>query len=213
MFDHINYQFSININFKFSEYGVDIHFYIISKLKEHPDRIYNNQIIEIIDAVRDSSDSVQDYEVYDDIELLLEDNTNRAVLKNVLHTKNFFYIKSFCEEYERISDTPIEDLINRVFPNDNLVLQNIVRYAKNPAEYFAFVIKSCMKTPDVNEILLTSSILMRCEVDMIDIKREFHLLYGMSLWKCIRGATYGYYKYALYELIREERPHQSLQNI
>lgn len=192
---------------------MDIQFYITSKLKEHPDRIYNNQIIEIIDAIRDSSDSVNDSEVYDDIELLLEDNTNRAALKNVLHTKNFYHIKSFCDEYERISDTPIQDLINRVFTSDDLVLQNIVRYAKNPAEYFAFVIKSCMKTHDVYEILLTSSILMRCEVDMIDIKREFHSKYGMSLWKCIRGVTYGYYKYALYELIREERPHQNLHSV
>jgi len=77
----------------------------------------------------------------------------------------------------------------------NIVFE--VSMARNPPQYFAKRIGETMKGLGTNERALIRNMILRSEVDMVNIKSEFQRIYGKSLESFIKGDTSGDFKRAL----------------
>lgn len=132
-------------------------------------------------------------------------NGPKELARFIFSTEAFIHIAAVLEEFVKLTNINIDVFIKTTFEKDFLLMTNISRYAMNPAKYFASLLKRSMKGLGTDEFLLSCVILWRCEIDMIDVKREFELANGKTLKEWIRGDTSGHYKYALYALIGEQR--------
>lgn len=93
-------------------------------------------------------------------------------------TKHFFFQKS-------------HELFNVKFLNFQ------VDIVKNPAAYFAQRLYESMKGIGTKDKLLIKLMVLRSEIDMMDIKNEFQLKYKKTLESFIKSDCSGDYKRAL----------------
>lgn len=153
----------------------------------------------------------------DDVNLMVnltKDKIDKEMAKYIFYTKTFQHIKALCIEYQkRTNGNTIQNLIDKTFVQNKFMLMNIVGYALNPVTYFVAVLRRSMKGLGTNSKLLSATIVMRCEIDMADVKVEFKKISGDTLRNWIRDDTSGYYKYALYELIGEKRKFATARRI
>lgn len=180
---------------------------------DHPNDSYVAQIIRVYETIRDESYLVEEKNVLEDVQKLLELRKNKGIkpeVKNILYTKSFAHIRAICQEYlKQNGGVAIHDLISSTFSFNKFVLLNIVNFAINPIQYFVSIFKTHGGIFTANTQIFNSVILLRSEVDLMDIKHEFQRVYKLSLQDHIRKKTSGYYKYALYELIGEKRSDKS----
>ncbi len=69
--------------------------------------------------------------------------------------------------------------------------------ARNPPQYFAKRIGETMKGAGTYDRALIRNMILRSEVDMVNIKSEFQRIYGKSLESFIKSDTSGDYKRGL----------------
>lgn len=176
------------------------------------------------------------------VNLTKDNKIDKEMAKQIFYTKNFQHIKALCYEYKKRLDSTtsigggsstncsckiqgisssrcgdrrchsMQNLIEKTFVHNKFMLLNIVTYAINPVSYFSDVLRRSMKGLGTNSKLLSATIILRCEIDMLDIKVEFQKFNGDTLRNWIRDDTSGYYKYALYELINEKRGQRRQQH-
>lgn len=205
-----HYYLSI-ILFLISEYNRDIITCIRQKMNSsnsHPDRQILTQIERCLLSTRGSyntHESVQTslthlYKIHDG---------GKEFIKSVFYNNSFKHIKELIERYEQETGKSIESLIARTYSKNAFVFHSIVMYLKSPSQYFSFLLHKSMEGGGTDSILLSTVILMRCEIDMEFIKKVFKFEYEDTLRKWIRDDTCGHYKCALYKLIGEE-PNQKL---
>ena len=72
-----------------------------------------------------------------------------------------------------------------------------VSMARNPPQYFAKRIGETMKGAGTYDRALIRNMILRSEVDMVNIKSEFQRIYGKSLESFIKSDTSGDYKRGL----------------
>lgn len=80
-------------------------------------------------------------------------------------------------------------------------LLSIVRCIQNKPRYFAAKLLKAMKGAGTDDRTLIRIIVSRCEVDMGQIKKEFHSLKGKTLEACIHDETSRDYRRLLLALI------------
>lgn len=180
----------------------------VNNSKDNPDKACLTQIIRVIQSVRDTNEIIHEPSVTSDLNILLSisrDKAYKELAKSMFYNRSFAHINAVVQAYQRTTGTTMSTFINTTFSRNAFIIINFLMYARTPADYFAFVLKKSMKGLGTHELLLTSAILMRCEVDMTLVKRIFELNNGDTLRNWIRDDTSGYYKYALYKLIGEER--------
>lgn len=130
---------------------------------------------------------------------------------------SFFYERSFphilavSKGFEQRTQIPHKIFINDNFPSSANIINSFVLYATSPPVYFATILISILVDSkyekfNINNIVLLSSIvLMRCEVDLGEIKRVYEMSRGTTLKDDIRDSTSGSYKKALLKLTGERR--------
>ncbi|CAG9802148.1 unnamed protein product [Chironomus riparius] len=107
-------------------------------------------------------------------------------------------------QYQKLAGNTLENDIKREFSGDiEEALLAIVRYANNPAEFFARRLHKSMAGLGTNDRSLIRLCVLRCEIDMADIKDAFQRLYGKSLASFIKGDCSGNYKKSLLALCGE----------
>lgn len=202
------HYFGINFFSFFSEYGWDIVDLIKSRFQNDESKscIYK-QIIYAFERTRDETKTLNEDEIRKSVNYLKSasvDSKNREYARLIFYCKNFKHINEVCTRVQRETNTSINTIIVKSFGESCAVIQSILAYAKYPSQYFAQI----LKTTGANDLLMMIIILMRCEIDMVDIKHAFELSNNCGLRKWIHDGTSGYYKYALYELIGERRRNQ-----
>ncbi|KAH7438897.1 hypothetical protein KP509_04G035800 [Ceratopteris richardii] len=84
--------------------------------------------------------------------------------------------------------------------NFQVLLRVLMRYAKNPVNYFVKALYKSMKGLGTDDPTLIRIIVMRAEIDMEEIKRSFYLKYSSSLQSMIVSDTSGSYRTFLLSL-------------
>ncbi|EDO29757.1 predicted protein, partial [Nematostella vectensis] len=104
----------------------------------------------------------------------------------------------------RICKYDIEESIKREMSGDlRDGMVTIVRVVKNAPAFFAEKLYKSMKGLGTDDKTLIRIVVTRSEVDMLDIRDEFHKMYGTTLAKYISDDTKGNYKKILLQLIGE----------
>lgn len=132
--------------------------------------------------------------------------TDESSFIEILCTRNFAQLKLIANEYEKLTGHTLEKDIKSEFSGDvERALLTILSFVSNPLEYFAERLYKSMAGLGTNDKNLIRLIVSRCEIDMVDIKREFEKKYQKTLRSFIDGDTSGYYKNTLYALTGEDR--------
>lgn len=132
--------------------------------------------------------------------------TEEIAVNQILCQRNFEQIKLIAEEYKKLTSHTLDEDIKSKFSGDyQNGLKSVLRYALNPASFFASRLNKAMAGIGTNNKSLNRIVITRSEIDLNDIKGEFQKMYNDNLKNYIRGDSSGDYKHALYELIGEPK--------
>lgn len=134
----------------------------------------------------------------------ISDKTKEDV-KNIFFNKSFAHIRAICGFYMQKTQRPIHQIIAGKFTRNTEILTNIINFAQNPTNYFAKCLETSLKKSCFDKYILNCVMILRCEVDMIDVKEEYFKLTEESLREAIHRETSGTYKLALFELLGEKK--------
>ncbi|XP_043932248.1 annexin A2 [Protopterus annectens] len=115
------------------------------------------------------------------------------------------HLQKVFERYNCYSPYDMEESIKKEVKGDleNAFL-NLAQCIRNKHQYFADKLFDSMKGKGTKDKLLIRIIVSRCEVDLLQIKREFRKKYGKPLNSCIAQETKGDYQKALLNLCGDD---------
>lgn len=131
-------------------------------------------------------------------------SVDKKTILEMLATRSFQQIKLIGEEYERLTKVPLDKAIKKNI-SDSLkkALVAIVRFARNPSEYYARRINKALGNHQMDERAISRLIVARSEVDLLDIKDEFKRIFRKTLKSSIAENTKGSLRNALLTLAGE----------
>lgn len=172
---------------------------------KHPDKKIINQIIRTLTTSRDESGATNDLSVIQDVDKVgLVNSKTKEDVKTIFYTQNFPHIRSIAAIYLQHTDHHIQEKISKTFTHNTEIFNNIINFAQNPTNYFAKCLVTAFMEPCFDKYIVNLVLILRCEVDMIDIKEEyFKMTGGETLKESIVRECSGSYRSALLELIGE----------
>jgi annexin A7/11 len=130
--------------------------------------------------------------------------TSETEFLRILCSANYSQLKAICDEYQKLAGRSLETDIKKEFSGDiETGLLAIIEHARSPTEYFARALHKSMKGMGTRDRALIRACIMRCEVDMLDVKDAFKRLFGQTLKSFIACDTSGDYRRALLALCGE----------
>ncbi|XP_068215304.1 annexin B9-like isoform X1 [Palaemon carinicauda] len=128
--------------------------------------------------------------------------TDEAEFNRILSSYSYPMLRCVFEEYKKIKNKPFLDAIKSELSGDlQLGMQTLYHVIDNKPAYFAKELHDSMAGMGTNDRALIRLVVSRCEIDMGNIKQEYHKLYNKPLEKDIKGDTSGDYKKILLALI------------
>lgn len=130
--------------------------------------------------------------------------TDESKFNTILAARGYTHLAVVFKEYSKVCKYDIEQSIKREMSGDlEDGMLAIVKCVKNKSAYFAERLYKSMKGLGTDDSTLVRVMVSRCEVDMVDIKREFMSKYHKTLGSFIKGDTSGDYKRILMALAGE----------
>jgi Annexin len=122
----------------------------------------------------------------------------------ILSLRSYAQIKVINIEYKKLYGNNLEKDIKRKV-NDSLkdALLAIVRTSNSPTEFYARRINKAINNFLQDDRSLGRLIVVRCEIDMMDIKTEFSRLFRKSIKSCLHNEITGSHKLALLLLLAD----------
>ncbi|XP_056645816.1 annexin B11-like isoform X3 [Diorhabda sublineata] len=180
-----------------------------SDLKGDTGGTFKRLMVSLCNACRDESMITDQQRALQDAQALLQAGelrlgTDESTFNMVLCQRNYAQLQLIFQEYARITGHDIEKAIKNEFSGDSEdALLAIVRSIKNQSAFFAKRLNKSMKGLGTNDRQLIRLVVVRSEIDMEEIKREYQATYGESLADAIKGDCSGDYKKCLLALIGE----------
>ncbi|XP_045473247.1 annexin B9-like [Harmonia axyridis] len=180
-----------------------------SDLKGDSSGTFKRLLVSLCAAGRDESMVTDIHQArYDAQQLLrageLQLGTDESTFNMILCQRNYAQLKLIFEEYQNLTGHDIEKAVKNEFSGSSEdCMLGIIRAIKNKPAFFAKCLHKYMEGIGTEDKNLIRVIVTRCEIDMVEIKREFHSKYGKSLKDAIRDECSGDYKRCLYALIGE----------
>uniref|UniRef100_T1IXL1 Annexin n=1 Tax=Strigamia maritima TaxID=126957 RepID=T1IXL1_STRMM len=187
------------------KYGKSLEDAVIGETSGH----FRRLLISLLCSNRDESCVAAMDEVADDARLLVDAGenswgTDESAFNKILVTRNFNHLNAVFNEYEKLTDRTIEESIESETSGDlQMGYLSIVKCVRNTASFFAERLYRSMKGMGTDDKTLIRIVVIRCEEDMIEIKREFEAAYGKTLDDFISDDVSGDYKRFLLTLIQE----------
>lgn len=155
---------------------------------------------------RDESTVVNEESARKDAELLkkyLKNSlTDEMPVIEILCKRSFAQLKAVNQEYKRLTGSSLEKSFKKNFSDsvkDALIA--IIRTANNPLEFYARRINKVIIGYSLDSRSLGRLIVVRSEIDLMDIKGEFNQIFRKSLKSCLKHEISGSYKHALLTLL------------
>ncbi|KAJ8933353.1 hypothetical protein NQ314_014068, partial [Rhamnusium bicolor] len=180
-----------------------------SDLKGDTAGTFKRLMVSLCNACRDESTVVNQQTARADAQALLRAGelrlgTDESIFNMVLCQRNYAQLQLIFQEYQNITGHDIEKAIKNEFSGDaEDGFLAVIRSIKNQAAFFAKQLNKSMKGLGTNDRQLIRLVVTRCEVDMVEIKREYQTNYKESLADAIKGDCSGDYKKCLLALIGE----------
>lgn len=167
---------------------------------------FQHILISLLQANRSEEQEIDDAKVHKDAKDLYEAGENRigtqtSVFNSILASRSPPHLKAVFEHYRKLSQMDIEGAINdETSGNLCKAFLAVVKYIKDPMDYYAECINKCIKGLGTNDERLMQLIVSRCEIDLKDIGEAYLKKYGESLPLAIKGDTSGDYGKLLVKL-------------
>ncbi|XP_068203993.1 annexin B11-like isoform X1 [Palaemon carinicauda] len=123
-------------------------------------------------------------------------------LMKILTSVSHKTLRKIFQEYNRLAGKSFGNLLEEEVAGDSLKgMLAVYSSIQNPAVFFAEALHGSMVGLGTRDRTLIRLVVSRSEIDMGDIKVQYHNLYGRTLEKDIKGDTSGDYKRTLLALI------------
>ncbi|PAV56550.1 hypothetical protein WR25_23851 [Diploscapter pachys] len=133
--------------------------------------------------------------------------TDEVAFNAILASQNFNQLRAVFDEYQKVTNHPIERAIESEFSGDiRDGLMAVVMVARNRPGYFAKMLYDSMKGFGTRDTDLIRVCVTRAEYEMADIRVAFQQMYKTSLENTIKGDCSGSYKDGLIALVRGNVP-------
>ncbi|KAG8233999.1 hypothetical protein J437_LFUL013917 [Ladona fulva] len=150
---------------------------------------FRRLLVSLCQGHRDENPNVNEAAVTQDAQALLKAGkcesrfgTDESTFNAVLASRSYHHLQRVMAEYERLSGHSLEKAIKKEFSGDIMEgLLAIVKSAANRPRFFAERLHNSMAGMGTKDRTLIRIIVTRSEVDLADIKAEFHRTYGKSL--------------------------------
>ncbi|XP_077989605.1 uncharacterized protein LOC144443887 isoform X2 [Glandiceps talaboti] len=179
---------------------------VISDTSGHFRRV----LVSCIQGNRPEGDEVDPDKAKEDAEALYKAGekkwgTDESTFNMIMSSRSYAQLRATFDEYAKLSKYDIEQSIKREMSGDlKESMLTIVRCVQNKNKYFADKLYKTMKGAGTKDDPLIRIVVSRCEIDMINIKKEFQTAYNKSLGKFIAEDTSGDYKKTLVSLVGGE---------
>lgn len=128
--------------------------------------------------------------------------TDESKFNQILVAQNPAQLRMVFDEYQKVTNHQIEQAIEAEFSGDiRDGLLAVVKSIRNRPAYFAELLYASMRGLGTRDTDLIRLVVTRAEVDMSDIRAEYHRLYKTSLEQAIAGDCSGAYKEGLIALV------------
>lgn len=128
--------------------------------------------------------------------------TDEITFNRIFASESFEHLKLVFDEYKKKAGHDIEHAIKNEMSGDvERAFLALVEFTKNPASYFARRLYESMAGLGTRDRTLIRCVVLRSEIDMVQVKQEFQRKYGKTLESFIKGDTSGDYKRGLLCLV------------
>lgn len=125
-------------------------------------------------------------------------------LIEVFSARSFAHIKVISDEYKKLTGTSLTKSVKKKV-SDSLkkAFLAIIRTSNSSIEYFARRLSKAINNHMIDDRSLGRLIIVRSEIDLLDIKEVFNQIFRKSLQSSLKGDITGSYKLALLTLLGE----------
>ncbi|CAF0763843.1 unnamed protein product [Brachionus calyciflorus] len=128
--------------------------------------------------------------------------TNEVTFNKIISCESHAQLRLVFDEYQRLTGHSIEQAIrSEMSTSIQRAFLTVIQIIRKPASYYAQRIYESMQGLGTRDKLLIRMVVLRSEIDMMDIKTEFQRMYRKSLESFIKSDCSGDYKRALLCLI------------
>lgn len=166
-------------------------------------------LLTLVQNQRSDSNEINEDEVKKDAKSLYQSGekkwgTDESKFIQLLSKRSDVQLRAIFEAYGKFSEHDIEeDIQSETSGTLRKGLLAAVRVMRNRPGFFAHRIKNALHGANTNEEDLNRLIITRCEVDMIQIKKEYGKMMKCSLEEHIENDTSDEYQEILLELIKD----------
>lgn len=163
-----------------------------SDLKGDTGGTFKRLMVSLCNACRDESMVTNPQQAAADAQALLRAGelrlgTDESTFNMVLCQRNYAQLHLVFQEYQRITGHDIEQAIKNEFSGDcEDGFLAVIRSIKSQPAFFAKRLNKSMKGLGTNDRQLIRLVVARCEVDMVEVKREYQSMFGESLAAAIK---------------------------
>ncbi|CAI9719456.1 annexin A6-like isoform X1 [Octopus vulgaris] len=181
---------------------------IISETSGHFKRL----LVALVTANRSESKQVDRNKANQDAKAMYQAGegkwgTDESKFHTILITRSYPQLRATFAEYAKISRKSIEDALKSELSGDLLTsMLAIVRCVQNKANYFARQLMKSMQGLGTDDDTLVRVVTSRCEIDMVQIKKEFFNLASQKLEDYISGDISGDYLKIILALVSGGKP-------
>lgn len=131
--------------------------------------------------------------------------TDEKAIIEMLCLKSFAQIALIVDEFKKLTGNSLEKTVKKNI-SDNLkdALIAIIRTSKDLSEYYARRVNKAINNYLLDNRSLHQLIIVRSEVDLMDIKKEFNRIFRKTIKSCLEDEISGSYKYALMTLLADQ---------
>lgn len=170
---------------------------------------FRSLIFGIIYAGRDESPEV-------DLELVQEDidnlqgcdggagGTKEEHFQACLEERSWIHLRRLFNSYKDVAGETMESFIGKSEVYSDVMKESyitVVKIIRNEADFYAERLRESIEGIGTDDETLISTIVLRSEIDLVDIIMKYEVIYGTSLEDDVIGDTSGDYKNLLLKLL------------
>lgn len=177
---------------------------VVSETSGH----FRRLLVSMVQGARDESGVVDTNKAKADAKALYDAGekklgTDESTFNSILAARSYAQLRVTFDEYSKLCKYSIEQSIKREMSGDlEKGMLTIVDCVRNAGKFFAAKLYKSMKGLGTDDDTLIRVIVSRCEIDMVEIKKEFKMQYNQTLEKFVEGDTSGDYRKILLALVR-----------
>lgn len=132
--------------------------------------------------------------------------TNEVEFNRIFASESFAQLRAVFEEYYKLTGHDIDKAIRKEMSGDvERAFLAIAQIARNPALYYANRLHETMAGAGTKDRSLIRLLVLRSEIDLMDVKMEYQRKFGKSLESAIKSDCSGDYKRALFVSSRRSK--------